>query len=67
MSLAVSFKLQTPISNPKLVFAWVVWALYALIGLIMWRQVLSPRQTAWLAAVGFVIPFISLWLMTKHG
>ncbi len=67
VSLAVSFKLQTPISNPKLVFAWVVWALYALIGLIMWRQVLSPRQTAWLAAVGFVIPFISLWLMTKHG
>lgn len=66
-SLAVSFKLQTPISNPKLIFAWAVWALYALIGIIMWRQVLSPRQTAWLAAVGFVIPFISLWLMTTHG
>lgn len=67
LSLAVSFKLQTPISNPKLIFAWVVWALYALIGLIMWRHVLSPRQTAWLAAVGFVIPFISLWLMTTHA
>ena len=66
-SLVVSFKLNTPISNPKLIFAWAVWALYALIGVIMWRQVLSPRQTAWLAAVGFVIPFISLWLMTTHG
>jgi len=67
LSLAVSFKLTTPISNPKLVFAWVVWALYAVIGLVMWRHVLSPRQTAWLAAVGFVIPFISLWLVTTHG
>lgn len=67
VSLVVSFKLNTPISNPKLIFAWAVWVLYALIGVIMWRQVLSPRQTAWLAAVGFVIPFISLWLMTTHG
>jgi hypothetical protein len=41
--------------------------LYAVIGLIMWRHVLSPRQTAWLAALGFVIPFISLWLVTTHG
>ncbi len=66
-SLAISFKLTTPISNPKLVFAWAVWGLYAVIGMIMWRHVLSPRQTAWLAAVGFVIPFISLWLVTTHG
>lgn len=67
ISLGISFKLTTPISNPKLIFAWMVWALYAVIGLIMWRHVLSPRQTAWLAAVGFVIPFISLWLVTTHG
>ncbi len=67
VSLVISFKLQTPISNPKLIFAWAVWALYAVIGLIMWRHVLSPRQTAWLASVGFIIPFISLWLVTSHG
>jgi ABC-type uncharacterized transport system permease subunit len=66
-SLAISFKLTTPISNPKLIFAWVVWGLYAVIGFVMWRHVLSPRQTAWLAAVVFVIPFISLWLVTTHG
>ena len=66
-SLAISFKLNTPISNPKLIFAWAVWGLYAVIGLVMWRHVLSPRQTAWLAAVGFTIPFISLWLVTTHG
>ena len=67
LSLALTFALQTPISQPKLVFAWVVWALYAVIGLIIWRHALSPRQTAWLAAVGFVIPFISLWLVTSHA
>jgi HemX protein len=67
VSLSVSFKLQTPISNPKLIFAWAVWVLYAIIGFIMWRHVLSPRQTAWLASVGFIIPFISLWLVTSHG
>ncbi|MCA1963184.1 MAG: hypothetical protein LDL31_04475, partial [Prosthecobacter sp.] len=67
VSLALSFRLTTPISSPKLVFAWAVWGLYAVIGLIMWRHVLSPRQTAWLAALGFVIPFISLWLVTTHG
>lgn len=63
-SLAITFKLETPITNPKLIFAWAVWGLYAVIGLIVWRHALSPRQTAWLAAVGFVIPFISLWLVT---
>lgn len=63
-SLAITFKLQTPITNPKLIFAWVVWGLYAVMGLIGWRHTLSPRQTAWLAAVGFVIPFVSLWLVT---
>ncbi len=67
LSLAVSFKLTTPISNPKLIFAWGVWLLYAVMGVVIWRHVLSPRQTAWLAAVGFIIPFISLWLVTTHG
>ncbi|TDU81608.1 ABC-type uncharacterized transport system permease subunit [Prosthecobacter fusiformis] len=63
-SLAITFKLDTPITNPKLIFAWGVWGLYAVMGFITWRHTLSPRQTAWLAAVGFVIPFISLWLVT---
>lgn len=63
-SLAITFKLQTPITHPKLIFAWAVWGLYAVMGIIAWRHTLSPRQTAWLAAVGFVIPFVSLWLVT---
>ncbi len=67
ISLAISFKLQTPITQSKLVLAWIVWGLYSVIGVIIWRHALSPRQTAWLAAVGFVIPFLSLWLVTSHA
>lgn len=62
--LAFSFRLEIEASNPKLIFSWVVWALYALICFLMWRHVLSPRQTAWLAVTGFLLPFISLWIVT---
>jgi len=64
ISLGISVKLHAPVTNTHVLFAWIVWGLYALIGFIIWRHALSPRQTAWLAAVGFVIPFISLWLVT---
>jgi ABC-type uncharacterized transport system permease subunit len=63
-ALALSFALHTPVSNPKLVFSWVVWALYAVIAILMWRHVTSPRRTAWLAVIGFILPFISLWIVT---
>lgn len=42
-SLAITFRLGTPVTNPKLVFAWSVWGLYAVMGLITWRHALSPR------------------------
>jgi HemX protein len=64
-ALAMSFALKQPVSNPKVIFAWAVWLLYAVMGFVMWRHVLSPRQTAWLAVIGFVVPFVSLWLVTK--
>ena len=63
-ALGISFALHTPVSNPKLVFSWIVWALYAVISFLMWRHVTSPRRTAWLAVVGFMLPFISLWIVT---
>jgi HemX protein len=66
-SLALSFKFDTLTSAPKLLVAWLVWALYCMMALIFWRRALSPRQMAWLAAVGFLLPFFSLWLVTKHG
>lgn len=64
ISLLVSLRLTNPVAGPKLVVAWGVWGLYALISLVIWRHALSPRQTAWLAALGFVIPLVSLWLVT---
>lgn len=64
ISLGVSFALETSVSNPKLVFSWVVWGLYAVISVLMWRHFTSPRRTAWLAVIGFILPFISLWIVT---
>ncbi len=64
ISLGISFALHTSVSNPKVVFSWVVWALYALITVLMWRHFTSPRKTAWLAVIGFILPFISLWIVT---
>lgn len=61
--LAMSLMLNQPVSNPKVIFAWAVWCLYLAINFLMWRHVLSPRQTAWLSVIGFAAPFISLWLV----
>ena len=63
-ALAISFAFENRASSPKLVFSWIVWALYAVISFLMWRHVTSPRRTAWLAVLGFVLPFISLWIVT---
>ncbi|MFO1484041.1 MAG: cytochrome c biogenesis protein CcsA [Verrucomicrobiaceae bacterium] len=64
IALGISFALHTPVSNPKIIFSWVVWALYAVISILMWRHFTSPRKTAWLAVIGFILPFISLWIVT---
>lgn len=64
LGLSFSFGIEIEASNPKLVFSWIVWGLYLLICLVMWRHVLSPRQTAWLAVGGFLVPFVSLWIVT---
>lgn len=64
VSLGISFALQTSVSNPKLIFSWVVWGLYAVITVLMWKHFTSPRKTAWLAVIGFILPFISLWIVT---
>ena len=63
IGLAASFPLHLPVSNPKLVVAWVVWSLYLGINIVMWAKMLSARQTAWLAVVGFVVPLVSLWIV----
>lgn len=64
VSLGTTFWLEGAVTGPKLMITWGVWALYTVMSLVIWRHALSPRQTAWLAALGFVVPFFSLWLVT---
>lgn len=64
-ALGISFSLHLPMTKTgHVAFAWIVWALYALTAFLMWRHFTSPRRTAWLAVVGFILPFISLWIVT---
>lgn len=65
LGLAAAWPLDIPISNPKMIFTWCVWGLYAVIALIMWRHMMSARQTAWLAVLGFLVPLVSVWIVTE--
>jgi HemX protein len=64
VALGISFGLEKSAAGAKLVFAWSVWALYAVLAVVMWRHLMSPRRLAWLAVGGFVMPFVSLWLIS---
>jgi HemX protein len=64
VAMAATFKITAPISQAKLLTSWAVLALYTVLLLLMWRRTLSARQTAWLAVLGFLVPFLSLWLVT---
>lgn len=64
IAMAATFKIDMPITSTKTLFSWGVLALYAVILLLMWRHTLSARLTAWLAVAGFLLPFISLWIVT---
>lgn len=65
VALGISFFLHLPMTKTgHVVFAWIVWGLYAVTAFLMWRHFTSPRRTAWLAVIGFILPFISLWIIT---
>jgi len=66
VALGLTFALEpsTGVTSSKMVFAWSVWGLYAVIALLMWRHSVSPRRTAWLAVAGFSLPFVSLWIVS---
>jgi HemX protein len=65
VAMATTFKLTVPITNAKFLFSWGVLALYSVILLLMWRHTLGARRTAWLAVIGFALPFVSLWIVTS--
>lgn len=62
--LLSTLKIHEPINKAKLLFSWGVLVLYAVILVIMWRHALGARRTAWLAVAGFLVPFVSLWIVT---
>ncbi len=65
IALGISFNLYLPMTKTgHVVFAWTVWGLYAVIAFLIWKHFTSPRRTAWLAVIGFILPFISLWIVT---
>ena len=63
LALGLTFGLEMGAPGAKLIFTWGVWVLYAGIGVMMWRHVVSARRTAWLAVLGFAVPFVSLWII----
>lgn len=65
LTVAMLAALRMRATSAHMALGWGIWAFYGVVGFIMWRHVLSPRQIAWLAAVGFVVPFVSLWLVTQ--
>lgn len=64
LAMAFTFKLNIPITSAKMLFSWGVLALYGVILFLMWRRTLSAGNVAWLAVLGFFVPFISLWIVT---
>jgi HemX protein len=65
LSLAMLATLWIPAAaTDHLVMGWMIWGFYMLLGIVMWRHAFSPKRLAWFAAVGFLIPMVSLWLLT---
>jgi len=66
VALGLTFALEpsVAVTGSKVVFAWGVWGLYAVIAVLMWRHVMAPRRMAWLAVAGFILPFVSLWIVS---
>ena len=65
VGLLCSWPLNTPVTDQKMISAWIVWAMYVGMSVMMWRHSLSARRTAWVAVLGFAVPVISLWWVTK--
>ncbi len=64
-AMAITFKIPQKTGDLKVVVSWVVLGLYAAIYAVMLWRALTAKQVAWLAVVGFLVPFVSLWVVTK--
>lgn len=64
LALLSAVPLGTSISGAKLTSTWMVWMLYAILNFLMWRHVVSARVISWMAVGGFVVPLVSLWIVS---
>lgn len=62
--LAVAFFMEQTPTGTKLGVAVAVWVVYGLILLLLALARLTPRQLARAAVLGFLLPFVTLWLIT---
>jgi HemX protein len=62
-----TLNIHEPITGAKKFFSWGVLVLYSIILVLMWLHTLGARRTAWLAVVGFIVPFVSLWIVTPES
>jgi ABC-type uncharacterized transport system permease subunit len=51
-------------ARSKLVSIWLVWAFYLALSVVMWRHWVSTRHIAWMAVLGFIVPLVSLYLVS---
>jgi HemX protein len=62
--VACAYLMNVRPTGSKLAVAWFVWAAYLiLIGLILFRH-WSGRKTAWGAALIFLLPVVTLWIVS---
>lgn len=50
----------------KLIFVWVIWALYASMLIYEFRRGMSARRAAYAAAAAFFLPVVSLWFVVRR-
>jgi HemX protein len=50
----------------KLVFVWLIWAVYAALVGYEYRRGMSARRAAWAAAAAFLLPVVSLWFVARR-
>ena len=50
----------------KLALAYAVWFLYAALYCLQKLRGLRPRPIAWISVVGFCLPLVTLWVISKH-
>jgi len=68
LSTGIAAAYQMPNRPPagKLAFVWGIWGIYAAILMYdRWRG-MSARRSAWAAAIGFLFPVLSLWIVARR-